>query len=111
MNRQMPISAEFWPLLNAACDGTLLATQIQELEAVLDADAAARKVFADHFQLKTAIRFLGRAEKTRNIGLAGVRATFSSSSARPRSRLPPSASSAPFPRTIGYSPRAGRCRT
>ena len=76
MSQQSPISDQFWPLLNAACDDTLLATQVQELEAILSSDAAARRVFADHFQLKTDIRFLGQVTRIRNIGLAGIRATF-----------------------------------
>ncbi len=91
MNRQLPLSEKFGPLLNDACDGTLIETQIQELEAILESDATACKAFADHFQLLTDIRFLGQVERARNVGLAGVRAT-----------LPPAAqSSSPVP-TLGF---------
>ena len=74
MSRQELVADKFWPLLNAVCDNTLIETQIQELEAVLNSDVTTRELFLDHLQLQTRIRFLGRAERARNIGLARVHA-------------------------------------
>ena len=74
MSGNRPRPDKFLPLLNDACDGTLTEAQIRELAAVLDSDAATRKVFIDHISLQADIRFLGRAERLCNIGLAGVQA-------------------------------------
>jgi hypothetical protein len=68
--------SEFTPLLDGACDGTLTEAQILELAAVLDQDANARKEYIDHISLQTDIRFLGRAERLCNVGLAEVQATL-----------------------------------
>ena len=100
MSGSLPISDKFLPLLNDACDGVLVETQIPELAAVLDSDVVARKVFIDHVSLQADLRFLGRAERICNIGLAGVRAILPEAS--------PSLSSAPgflsttLHGTVGY---------
>ncbi len=76
MSDSAAIPEVFWTLLNAACDGSLSVEQTQELDAILASNAEACKLFADHFQLKTDIRFLGRVARVRDIGLAEIRSTF-----------------------------------
>lgn len=93
MNSPTPIPDVFWSLLNAACDGSLAADQMQELESILASNAEACKLFADHFQLKTDIRFLGRVARVRDIGLAGIRSTFP--------ETPPTVSSSPVASSPG----------
>ena len=93
MNSPTPIPDVFWSLLNAACDGSLAADQMQELESILASNAEACKLFADHFQLKTDIRFLGRVARIRDIGLAGIRSTFP--------ETPPTVSSSPVASSPG----------
>ena len=101
MSGQMPISEEFLPLLDAACDGTLVETQCQELTALLNSDPVVRKVFIDHVRLRTNIRFLHRAERARDLAFARIQAT-------PQA-LPPGSASPTFPflsttlhGTVGY---------
>ena len=76
MTVQTPTSDNFWPLVDAACDGSLDETQVDELAAVLESDATSLKVFADHVQLRTDIGLLCRAERCSEGGLARVRATL-----------------------------------
>ena len=76
MTAQARTSDNFWPLVDAACDGTLDETQVNELASLLKSDATALKAFADHVQLRTAIGLLCRAERSSDGGLARVRATL-----------------------------------
>ena len=72
MSVSRPIFEEFLPLLDAACDGTLLETQFQDLAVLLDSDPEVRKVFMDHVRLRTNIRFLHRAERARDSAFARI---------------------------------------
>jgi hypothetical protein len=76
MSSQVPTSDKFWPLLDAACDGTLDETQFQELAICLNADPQVRKVFLDHVRLRSNIRFLHRAERACDQSFARIRAGF-----------------------------------
>jgi len=77
MNSRGPLPDTFWPLLDSACDGTLVESQRQELAALLNSDLTARKIFVDHIELWTTIRMLVRAERACDTGLDQVKATFS----------------------------------
>ena len=76
MSGQVPISDNFWPLLDAACDDTLSETQSQQLVALLDSDTAACRVLIDHVQLQTDIRLLCQAERACDRGIARIQAAF-----------------------------------
>ena len=52
---------EFQTLLNAACDGALTDVEAGELAERLDAHPELQRLFVDHVQLCTGIRFLSRA--------------------------------------------------
>jgi hypothetical protein len=72
MSSQGKISDRFWPLLDAACDDTLVETQVQELVAVLTSDPRTRKIFVEHIHLRRRIRSLHRAERLCDLGLARI---------------------------------------
>ena len=112
MSGNLPLPDKFLPLLNDACDGTLTEAQIQELATVLDSDAAARKVFIDHISLQADIRFLGRAERLCDIGLAGVQAIVPQAASSSCPAPTPLSASSPTPSTArsAISPRVGRWR-
>ena len=74
MSGQTAIPDAFWPLVDAACDSTLVETEVQKLAALLSADSTVRKLFIDHMHLRRNIRSLCRAEKACDAGLAQVRA-------------------------------------
>lgn len=76
MNEHMPVSDEFLPLLNAACDGVLSEQQLGELVAALDSDVTFRRAFTNHVQLVTDMHLLGRAERACDGGLARVQSMF-----------------------------------
>jgi hypothetical protein len=74
MNAPLPASEEFLALLDAACDGNLAESQLDQLTTLLDSDPAIRKTFINHVRLRTNIRFLHRAERACDLGLARIEA-------------------------------------
>ena len=75
MSSQSDIHDDFWPLVDAACDGTLLEPQAEELGALLTSDSKACKAFVDHIYLTRNIRSLARAEQVFKQSLAAVQAS------------------------------------
>ena len=72
MTGHSPASDHLWLLLDAACDGRLEETQLDELATFLESDAESRSLFADHVQLRTDIRLLCMADRSSEAGLARV---------------------------------------
>ena len=52
MSRRLLVPDEFWPLLDAACDGELSPEQREALEKHLDENPDARRAFLDHIWLR-----------------------------------------------------------
>jgi hypothetical protein len=72
MNRCLAIPDEFWPLLDAACDGDLSPAQRLELEKLLDENQNARHAFVDHIRLRTLIRLGRKGQRACEAGLAKI---------------------------------------
>jgi hypothetical protein len=73
---EAPVADKFWLLLDAACAGTLVEPQAQELAALLDSDSLARSLFVDHMQLRRDIQAMCRAERVFDRTIARIGTTL-----------------------------------
>jgi hypothetical protein len=76
MSEPLSSSDTFVTLLNDACDGTIAATQAEELANLLIADSKAREVYIEHLQLRRHVQSLYRAQRVCDAGLARIQATL-----------------------------------
>ncbi len=95
MTEHSPASDNFWLLLDAACDGRLEETQLDEMATFLESDAESRSLFADHVQLRTDIRLLCMADRSSEAGLARVAGRLRASAEGPEARNDETAADSP----------------
>jgi hypothetical protein len=106
MSRCRPMPDEFWPLLDAACDGDLAPDERVALEKYLDEYPEARRTFVDHIRLRTQIRLCRKGQRACEAGLARIESlrehpeADASEDSRPGKSPPPSPSSAAIPSIV-----------